>query len=72
MNQWGPADLVCSRLKTCTSSCRITRFQLNSFVVFDVSRGDTIATSGPVQAPIVCRSGTATTRPLNISCFMNI
>jgi hypothetical protein len=41
-------------------------------ITFDVSFGDTIATSGPVQAPIVCKSGTATTRPENIWCWLKI
>ena len=40
MNQCGTRPLVCSRLNTCTNSCRITRFQLKGLAItFDVSRG---------------------------------
>ena len=35
-------------------------------------RGDTMPTILPVHAPMVCRSGRATTRPLNISCLLKI
>ena len=42
MNQCGTRPFVCSRLKTWTNSCRITRFQLNSFVTFVEDVGITL------------------------------
>ena len=33
--------------------------------------GDTMATMRPVQAPMVCRSGTPIVRPLNMSWRLN-
>ena len=50
----------------CTSSWRITRPQLNGRAI-PLPFGEAIVTTLPVQAPIVCRSGRPTVRPLNIS-----
>ena len=54
-----------------TTSCRMTRFQLNGRLM-PRPLGDTRATMAPVQAPTVCRSGSDTTRPLNISWLSKI
>src|SRR5262249_24190754 len=62
---------LCSRLKMWTSSWRRTRPQLNGLRM-PLPCGDTMANILPVQAPMVCRSGSATTRPLNISWLLKI
>ena len=54
----------------CVSSWRMTRPQLNGFGT-PLAVGEAIATTLPVQAPMVCRSGSPTVRPLNISCELN-
>jgi len=59
---------LCSRLKTWTSSCFMTRAQLKGLAMMpDLSRGEHIATSGPCRLQWCAGPVGRWTRPLNIS-----